>query len=142
MTDAFSATYDNYLITLTGGAGSASTDLKLELGATVTNYYYNLINMQPTSNSVSGASGLNTTSFRDVGAASTNMLDAQIRLFSPYLSQRTMMGATSVQSTNNKWQTWASGYVDNTTSYTAFTLSPGSGTITGGIIRVYGYQNS
>jgi hypothetical protein len=31
------------------------------------------------------------------------------------------------------------GYLDNTTSYTDFTLTPSSGTLTGGTIRVYGY---
>jgi len=33
------------------------------------------------------------------------------------------------------------GYVNNTTQYTAFTISPSSGTLTGGTIRVYGYRN-
>jgi hypothetical protein len=33
-------------------------------------------------------------------------------------------------------------FIADTTQYTAFTLTPGSGTITGGTIRVYGYQNS
>jgi hypothetical protein len=33
-------------------------------------------------------------------------------------------------------------FVADTTQYTAFTFTTGSGTITGGSIRVYGYQNS
>jgi hypothetical protein len=34
------------------------------------------------------------------------------------------------------------GFLNNTTSYTAFTFTPSSGTLTGGTIRVYGYRNS
>jgi hypothetical protein len=32
--------------------------------------------------------------------------------------------------------------LNNSTQYTAFTVSAGSGTLTGGTIRVYGYANS
>jgi hypothetical protein len=32
--------------------------------------------------------------------------------------------------------------LNDTTAYTAFTLTTSSGTITGGTIKVYGYQNS
>jgi hypothetical protein len=35
-----------------------------------------------------------------------------------------------------------SGMLNNTTSYTAFTITPSSGTMTGGTVRVYGYANS
>ena len=30
----------------------------------------------------------------------------------------------------------------DTTQYTAFTIAPNTGTLTGGTIRVYGYSNS
>jgi hypothetical protein len=36
---------------------------------------------------------------------------------------------------------WNNGYLNNTTSYTAFTLTY-SGTITGGTVYVYGYRKA
>jgi hypothetical protein len=32
------------------------------------------------------------------------------------------------------------GFLNNTTSYTSFKLTPGDGTLTGGTIYVYGYN--
>jgi hypothetical protein len=35
-----------------------------------------------------------------------------------------------------------SGFLNNSTQYTAFTIATTTGNMTGGVIRVYGYQNS
>jgi len=139
---AFSATYDNYLITLTDGTNSSNTDIKLTLGSTTTGYYNFLIYGNPSSGTVNGSASSNVSGFRDAGAATTLILDAQIRLFAPFLTKRTIFGATSSGAVSTGTQSWISGFVDNSTSYTDFTLAPNAGTMTGGKIRVYGYQNS
>ena len=142
VTGAFSATYDNYLITLTDGVASASTDIKLTLGATSTGYYYFQLYGNPSSTTVGASAGSNATSFRDAAAGSTVLLDGQIRVFSPFLTKRTVIGATSSLAITNGTQLWGSGFLNDATSYTDFTLAPNTGTLTGGKIRVYGYQNS
>ena len=142
VTGAFSATYDNYLITLTDGVSSTNVDIKLTLGATTTGYYNFLIYGNPSSGTVNGSGQSNVSSWRDVGTATTLILDAQIRLFAPFLTKRTIFGSTGAGAVSNGTQVWNSGFVDNATSYTDFTLAPNSGTFTGGKIRVYGYQNS
>ena len=40
VSDAFSSTYDSYLIIDTGGTMSSDTALTMQLGAQVTGYYY------------------------------------------------------------------------------------------------------
>ena len=36
---------------------------------------------------------------------------------------------------------WTTGLQDSTTSFTSFTITPQAGTLTGGTIRIYGYNN-
>jgi hypothetical protein len=62
-----------------------------------------------------------------------------IDLFSPFLSDETVYNGWYINEGSGGYSV---GFLDNTTSYTAFTIAPGSGTLTGGTIRVYGYANS
>jgi hypothetical protein len=41
--DAFSSTYDNYLITVNGGASSTPNEIRLRLGSSTTNYFYQIL---------------------------------------------------------------------------------------------------
>lgn len=140
VTDAFSSTYDNYLITVAGGAGSANNNLRLTLGATATGYYWSGVYMG-WNNTVNGFGSSNGT-FMTVGYGSTNAESANIILQSPNLAKRTVLFANMVQPDTSGIQANYSGYLNDSTQYTAFTLTLDTGTMTGGVIRVYGYQNS
>ena len=142
VTDAFSATYENYLITVSGGVGSANSDISLKLGATATGYYYFEIYGTYGSSSVNGASGNNSTSVRDFGIMSTNSIDCNARIFAPQAAKRTSWSSNWSSTVTGTTVGWNNGFVNDATQYTAFTLTPNSGTMTGGTIRVYGYQNS
>ena len=141
VTGAFSADYDNYLITVTGGVASTSNNLYLTLGSTATGYCYAGYFVNFTSSTVNGTA-TNVATYFDAGYATTNTISTRIELESPFLAKRTVFrsDATSTLTTNfiNKYQ----GFLDNATSYTAFTLTASTGTWTGGTIRVYGYKNS
>jgi hypothetical protein len=69
----------------------------------------------------------------------TNGLNLNMELNGPFLAKRTIVSGTMTSVNVGRIY---SGYLDGTTSYTAFTITPASGTITGGTIRVYGYANS
>jgi hypothetical protein len=142
VTSAFSATYDNYLILVSGGVGSADSNLALTLGSTTTGYHYNSIYMLYSSATVNGENGQNTASFPRVGRGTTNSIDGEVLLKNPFNTKRT--AAQWRTSSPIDGQLWAvgGGVLNDATSYTAFTLTPASGTLTGGTIRVYGYQNS
>lgn len=140
VSDVFSATYDNYRITI--GGGSASTDLILNwtLGATATGYYWSG-NGRIFNSTDASATEANSTAWKFQYVAPAT-LNATVDIFSPFLSDETTFSSQHVQAktTGQQWQ--SGGYLNNTTSYTAFTITCSTGTITGGTIRVYGYQNS
>lgn len=141
VTGAFSADYDNYLITLTGGVGSATSNLQLTLGATATGYAYGLIYNFYGTATAAVVTSQNTTSFPYAGTGSANTLDAYITLRSPYDAKYTVVTANYAATVTTGTQGVMNGVLANTTSYTAFTLTPNTGTLTGGTIRVYGYRD-
>jgi hypothetical protein len=141
VSSAFSSTYDNYLITATGGAGSGTVAVKLTLGSTATGYYYNLVYQSYNAATPTGSGGANLTSWI-TGYASTTGIDSTINLQSPNLAKNTLMSFSGALASTTGENSNGRGYLADTTQYTAFTLTPNSGTLTGGTIRVYGYANS
>jgi len=138
VTDAFSATYDDYIITYTGGEASASNYLNLVLGATATGYYGGLVG-QNYNNTASLGSDNNATKFTYFGSARADGNDVFATIRSPFLSKKTVVSANLI--TGTAGYTYNGGLF-NSTSYTAFTFGlSGAGTITGGTIRVYGIKN-
>lgn len=140
---AFSATYDYYKITISGGTGSVNDEqLGLKLGSTATGYYNGFVGASYAPDATGTYSGNSTnsgTSFNAVGRVMTDGLNLNMELNGPYLAKRTIVSGTMTSVNVGRIY---SGYLGDTTSYTAFTITPASGTITGGTIRVYGYANS
>jgi hypothetical protein len=58
------------------------------------------------------------------------------------LAKLTTFDSSLINGTSTGFIANYKGFLNDTTSYTAFTLTANSGTLTGGEIRVYGYQNS
>jgi hypothetical protein len=140
VTGAFSSTYDNYLISLEGGVASTNVGLRLTLGATATGYYFAGTFVQYTSTTVSGQYG-GGTNF-EIGYGSTNALSAEIVLGSPNLAKVTTFRSRGADTGTTGYMNSYSGFLNNSTQYTAFTIATSTGNMTGGVIRVYGYQNS
>lgn len=140
VTSAFSATYENYLVTISGGVGSALTSLKLQLGSTTTGYYGALIRANYSTAAVTAVGDNNATAFTYAGWVNTDAMNATIWISSPQLAKRTALWSgmyfdgTTAGSYN--------GQDTSTTQHTDFTVIPASGTITGGTICVYGLANS
>jgi hypothetical protein len=136
VTDAFSSTYDNYLITVSGGTGSANSEMNLRFGAAVTGYRWSFLFTFYTS-TVGALGSSSAASINYVGAATPSSLSAYITVQNPFLSEQTFVqGTSSPESFSGN----ATGQLTNTTSYTDFSLVLGVGTMTGGTIRVYGYR--
>lgn len=141
VSSAFSSDYDNYRIIYTGGTASTDNDLKLTLGATATGYYAGFAYVPYASGAITAVSNNNATSWAYAGSARPNGTSLDVDLFNPKLALRTGMtsryfGMSTVGVGGN-----SSGYLNNATSYTAFTITCTSGNITGGTIRIYGYRN-
>lgn len=139
VTSAFSATYDNYLITYQGGTSSATDAIYMQLGATVTGYYWNIVG-NTWSATASNAGGTSASGFSYVGGtSSTNGPNVVVTVQSPFLAKRTVTQSQYVETSGGYT---SHGMLNNTTSYTSFLLAPNTGTLTGGTIRVYGFKNS
>jgi len=141
VTGAFSTTYDDYQIVVSGGLASADSVLNLTLGATATGYYYRGQYGAYSNATVVGDNAQNASSW-PAGLLSTNNIDANITVKQPFTAKNSTYIQASARSTTNGIAVTYGGYLANTTSYTAFTLTASSGTISGGTIFVYGYQKS
>ena len=141
VTDAFSSTYDNYLITLNGGAASTDINIRLTLGATTSGYYSVGIYQTLNSSTVNGILDSNL-GFTTCGSGTSEVLNGQSILQNPNLAKKTLFKNQGVGIRSGLDCLKLDGFIDTTTQYTAFTLTASSGTMTGGTVRVYGYQNS
>ena len=139
VSDVFSATYDNYLIMGFGGASGGDTNLRLQLGSSVTGYYGFMPYGSYSSTTVSGSNDSNTSQFNHVGGADTGSIRINATLFGPYIAKPTDIQSFARYST--VYGTYV-GHHNVSTSYTSFTISVGGSNLTGGTIRVYGYRNS
>ena len=138
VTGAFSADYDAYKIIWTGGVGSTGINLSMKLGSTATGYYGFVTYGVYTGLTVFGANDNNNSSFSVIGGGDASMMSCHIDVIDPYLTKPTkVQGAFQNASA---FGTYVGRLADNTT-YAAFTLTPNTGTLTGGTIRVYGYRN-
>jgi len=137
LNDVFSSTYDNYRVlinatTLTGtltmryrvsGADNSTSNYKMDLYGTAL----------WTDSSYSGYRESGATNFNNLGESSPCSISLDI--FNPFASQKTFLhGQTSQNDRGRSYQ----GIFDATTSFTGFTLLPGTN-ITG-TVSVYGYN--
>jgi len=138
VSNCFSATYDHYRIIISGGVASTQNNLGLQLSG-ITGSVYNQLGYYQLWGS--------STRF-DYAGTSTNVIAcdcsatayiADVELKNPFASLR-KFGNTMSQSTNNQYS--MPFYINSTTSATGFTLTTGSGTLTGGTIIVYGYRKA
>jgi hypothetical protein len=139
VTSAFSSTYDNYLITVSGGVGSALAFLQLQLGSQTSGYYGGAIKVN-FNNTVTGVGDNGATQMSYVGWCSSAAMCANIVVNSPNLDKTTTVFAAPIVDGNNAYS--YSGQSNSATQFTGFTIKPDTGTITGGTIRIYGYSNS
>jgi len=138
VTDAFSTTYDDYLINVDNVDSSNNTNLYFYVGNATTNYKWSLQYNAYTA-TYAALLGNTTGEFQYVGALMTDMTCISIPLLGPFLTMPTRIGP--VLYTDAGATGTMTGINTNVASYTSFKIAPASGTLTGGTIRVYGYRN-
>jgi len=137
VTAAFSATYNAYKIIVDGGVGSATALLGMVLGSTATGYYEAAVRANYSTGTVDSGSQANGSSFARIGNVNSSYINFAVDVINPFAAKVTLVNGMFISLTQGGQ---FSGYQDSTTSFTAFTLTPASGTLTGGTIKVYGYQ--
>ena len=138
--NAFSATYDNYRIILNSKSNAAYIALELKLGASTTGYAEMLLNASFSTGSMSNAYQSNGSRFLSAGGG-TDSTTAYLNLdiMSPYDSAKytRVMGGSGTASGSAGF---LSAIHKVAASYTDFTITTDSSSITGGTIYVYGYK--
>jgi len=138
VTDAFSATYDNYKIMISGGASSTTPQINLVLGASTTGYYQSNQGIV-FATGAANASSLNNAAFMRLAVGSANGIYADTDFSGPFLAKHTYFQGARVFSTLANIH---AGFHGVASSFTDFTITPDTGTLTGGTIYVYGYGAS
>jgi hypothetical protein len=141
---AFSSDYDNYRVVFAGSVGSVNLTCAMRLGATASGYKYAI-----RQNSFAGSGG-------DVGSTSASELalggiaDSAgseghfvVDVCGPNLAHGTSVTSMNIYGHPTVGRLDIFGGVEpSSTQHTAFTLLATTGTMTGGIIDVYGYAKA
>ena len=137
VSSCFSTTYDSYRIVVRGVAASSADWFRLSLsGATGASYSY-------ASSYYAYGAGINADTSASnsfwrpgiMGTPSSFFMDVH----SPFLAARTTM---QFMGASDGYSAFGGGNNTDSTSSTGFTLTPSSGTLTGGTISVYGYRKA
>jgi hypothetical protein len=139
VTGAFSATYEHYKIIYSGGTASTSAALSIQLSGASTNYQYVGTAQQFGNSTVIGIVGGPISTWDNVGRISANGNQLNIDLFSPFLTTTTPFTSRCSDYITNGFVINNAGLHNASVSHTGFTIIPASGTLTGGVIYVYGY---
>ena len=141
VSSAFSATYDNYRIVVSGGVSAANAVMQLSLGSSVTGYYSVLNYAAYASASTPLSAGNNNSALWDyVGYVTASSLSASFDLINPFAAKNTQFHAAGWCALSAAGT--ASGVHQVASSFTAFTLSAGGNALTGGTVTVYGYRKA
>lgn len=141
VTDAFSSDYDAYKIIVSGGVASGDNVIGMYFGtsAPANGYYHGSILATYTSPSTPIYNGRNNgAGIERIGYATTDSLQASIEVINPFVTKKTAYTANFLSQVTGGDSGTVSGFLNNTTSYTAFTIT--SSAMTGGTIAVYGYR--
>ena len=145
ITGVFSSDFENYRIVVTNASSSAAVGLRLRLGTTATGiYYFGGTYVAFNSTSVTGEGGSATTSFQTgLICTTTNRASALIELQMPNKTATTSIETFGIDArTNGTGGRHFSGFVNDSTAYTSFTLLfEGGATFTTCDVAVYGYRN-
>lgn len=142
VTNAFSSAYDAYLILIASGVGSTTANLSMTLGSTATGYYSGGSVVTYSTGTSTAVTNNNAAAWTRAGITSTSSTQLNVFLQDPFLTKNTKMQSQYAACNTASDAGVISGFLNDTTSYSAFTLTPSTGTLTGGTIRVYGYVNS
>ena len=142
VTGAFSSDFDHYkIIVQVNSIAAGGPYMTLQLGSTTTGYYWGAATVIYSSAASSNITTNDGLSWNRLGPGTTGGMAGTYDLLNPFKNENTIITGTYADTAAGSGGC-GSGFLNNTTSYTAFTVGVTSSTMTGGTIRVYGYRNS
>ena len=139
VTDAFSSTFDNYRLMIRVENASSDVAIGLVLGTSTTGYYYSGVLAQWAGGT--GQTNLQNGAKWRIGAVDTLGGRIACDIFSPHLATRTAVGFSSTYYDTSGYQETGGGFHANASQFTQFVIDSAGATMTGGDIRLYGYNN-
>ena len=136
LTSAFSADYDIYRVIYTGGVASTSVYLTGRMATTSTGYYETRLSANIPAATLDINLTNNGAEFR-FGNGTTTGVRMNSIIGNPFSSQPTTNNSDVYDPTQ---MIYAHSILNNSTSYTDFTIFSNGGTITGGTVFVYGFS--
>ena len=144
VTGAFSGSYNNYKIIYEGGIASASTVLfRMQLGGITGATYYSSGMQQVATSATVVTTNVTASTLWHLGYTGNQFMRWEIDLANPNAAGlgKTANVEYACYDSSNSYGGTSAHWLISTAGATAFTLSPASGTISGGTIRIYGYRN-
>ena len=150
LNDIFSATYENYKLIINNGTAVSGTNVaflfRLRTGSTSSSTGYYGVGANAGTSSLATYNQANSASFQVAAYDTTSpLLNATtIDLFQPFTATPTKIHSTSIGIDTSAVTTRGlnlQGFHNVSTSFESIEFIISSGNITGGKIRVYGYQN-
>jgi hypothetical protein len=143
VTGAFSSDFDHYKIIVQANSIAAGGPyMTLQMGSTTTGYYWGAGTIVYTTGTANNITTNNGTSWDRLGPGGTAGMSGVYELLNPFKNENTLITGSYADPSTAGAAGAGSGFLNNTTSYTAFTVGVTSSTMTGGTVRVYGYRNS
>ena len=143
VTSAFSGDYNNYKIIYEGGVSSASAVLfRIQLNGIAGGYYSSGMQQSATSATVV-TTNVAAGALWELGYTGNQFMRWEMDFANPNAAGvgKTGNAKYACYDSSASYGGTSSHWLISTAGATGFTLSPASGTITGGTIRVYGYRN-
>jgi hypothetical protein len=137
---AFSSDFESYRIIYSGGSQSLAGEIRMHLGSSVSLYYSSIV--YATWTGATGGTGGNGIAYWNVGSGRPAGNSVCIDIHRPFATDETWFNGSYIGIDAGSVGGSVNGFHNNATSFTAFTLTPSAGTLSGGVIRVYGYRNS
>lgn len=138
VTGAFNADYENYRIIISGvDCASGGFVWYTQLGGVASNYYGSLY--------IDAYTGASTTTFRTnagislpIGVQDLDNTTVCLDVLRPYVNTVTTLNGNHY---GGGYSGWVGGAHAANASHTSINFYLGSGTMTGGTIKIYGYRN-
>jgi hypothetical protein len=145
VTSAFSGDYNNYKIIYEGGTSSASGGVlfRMQLDGITTQYYSSAMQQTATSGTVV-TTNVTAAARWELGYTGNQFMRWEIDLanLNAVGAGKTANVKYACYDTSSSYGGTSAHWLISTAGATAFTLSPASGTISGGTIYVYGYKGT
>jgi hypothetical protein len=137
VTSCFSADYDDYIVTVSGGTTSGNTTMGFRCGTQASGYRLSYLYTSYTGTPLAVGTTSNA-SIEYVGFGNVTGLNSIMQVSSPFLSGPTMVAADGGSIGN--FAGHVTGIEPSNTSFTGLSILVLSGTMSGGTIRVYGLK--